>query len=62
LEAWLLQSGHDLGYVAPAQTFFEMSMDWYSGRMDEDWDPPTPDTAEAIFAKHGLTGDFWKLS
>ena len=42
--------------------FFEMSMDWYSGRMDEDWDPPTPDTAEAIFAKHGLTGDFWKLS
>jgi len=30
--------------------------------MEESWEPPTPETAETIFAKHGLTGDFWKLS
>lgn len=48
--------------MASAQTFFEMSKDWYAGRMDEAWEPPTTETAEAIFGKHGLTGDFWKLS
>lgn len=62
MEEWLLESGHDPGYVAPAQTLLEMSKDWYRGRMDEDWDPPTTEAAQAIFAKHGLTGDFWKLS
>ena len=62
MERWLLQSGKDLGYVASAQTFFEMSKDWYAGRMDETWERPTLETAEAIFSKHGLTGDFWKLN
>jgi hypothetical protein len=30
--------------------------------MDENWEPRTPETAEAILVKHGLTGDFWKLN
>lgn len=41
---------------------FDLSKDWYDGRFDEDWDPPTAEEAEATFASHGLTGDFWKLS
>ena len=62
MEKWLVDHGHDLGYVAPAQTMFDLSKDWYSGRMEEGWEPPTSEQAEAMFAKHGLTGDFWKLS
>ena len=62
MEAWLTKTGHERGYVAPAQTFFEMSKDWYAGRMDQDWEPPTAEEAEAVFAKHGLTGDFWKTA
>ncbi len=41
---------------------FDLSKDWYNGRFDEDWDPPTTEEAEATFASHGLTGDFWSLS
>lgn len=55
-------TGSEHGYAAPAQTMFDLSKDWYRGRMDEDWEPPTPSGAEAIFASHGLTGDFWSLS
>lgn len=40
---------------------YEMSKDWYARRMDEDWQPPTLSEAEAIFARHGLTGPFWAL-
>ena len=40
---------------------FDLSTDWYRGRLDEDWDPPTAEKTEAIFASHGLTGDFWRL-
>jgi len=30
--------------------------------MDEDWEPPTPEEVEAVFAVHGLVSDFWKLA
>lgn len=41
---------------------FDLSVDWYSGRMSEDWQPPTAAEAEAIFGSHGLVGDFWSVS
>jgi hypothetical protein len=59
---WLQATGSRRGYVASSQTMFDLSKDWYRGRLDEDWDPPTAEKAEAIFASHGLTGDFWRLS
>ena len=46
----------------PAQTMFDLSRDWYRGRLEVDWSPPTAAEAEAMFAKHGLTGDFWALT
>lgn len=61
MEEWLVETGHDRGYAASAQAVFEMSREWYRGRVDEDWVPPTIEEAEAIFARHGLTGDFWKM-
>lgn len=41
---------------------YELSKDWYRTRMDVDWEPATPGQAESIFASHGLTGEFWRLS
>lgn len=41
---------------------YDLSRDWYAGRMDVDWEPPTAEDATAIFSRHGLTGDFWSLS
>jgi len=40
---------------------FELSGDWYEGRLSDSWRPATAIEAEAIFAAHGLTGDFWRL-
>lgn len=41
---------------------YDLSKDWYRTRMTIDWQPPTAGEAMATFAKHGLTGDFWRLS
>ena len=35
--------------------------DWYGDRLDPDWRPRTRDESQAIFERHGLTGDFWRL-
>lgn len=59
---WLDETRHDRGYVATAQTMFELSADWYAGRLTEDWEPPDARTAQAIFAAHGLNGEFWSLT
>ncbi|HEU4320407.1 MAG TPA: hypothetical protein VFS66_10040 [Acidimicrobiia bacterium] len=48
--------------VVPVQTMYELSKDWYRTRMDVDWEPPTPQQAEETLARHGLTGDFWRLT
>jgi hypothetical protein len=50
-----------IGYIAQVQQVFDMSVDWYGGRLDEDWMPPTPQEASSVFARHGLVGDFWAL-
>lgn len=44
------------------QTAFDLSVDWYAGRADADWQPLTLVAAIAVFRKHGLTGAFWALS
>jgi hypothetical protein len=62
LTAWLAETGEERGEVVSAQTMFDLSQDWYGGRLEVDWSPPTAAEAEAIFTKHGLTGDFWALS
>jgi hypothetical protein len=41
---------------------FDLSRDWYAGRMSVDWEPPSAAAAEAMSARHGLTGPFWSLS
>jgi hypothetical protein len=40
---------------------YELSQDWYAGRMEVGWEPPTSEEAEAIFRRHRLAGEFWRL-
>jgi hypothetical protein len=47
--------------VAP-QTLYDLGSDWYATRFDLDWQPATASQAEALFAKHGLRGEFWSMS
>lgn len=41
---------------------YDLSVDWYAGRLAEQWTPPDAAEAESIFAAHGLTGEFWRLT
>lgn len=54
-------TGHERGYAASAQQMYDLSGDWYAGRMDRDWEPPGAEQIMAILARHGLTGEFWTL-
>lgn len=51
----------DRGYVGPVQSFYEMSKDWYRNRTEAGWDPYTAEEAMEIWARHGFTGEFWRL-
>ncbi len=62
LDDWLDSTGSGKGYVASAQTMYDVSKDWYAGRMDEGWQPPTAEQAEQTFRRHGLSGEFWSLT
>jgi len=61
MDLWLDRRGQRRGFVVAAQTMFDLSSDWYARRMEVDWNPPSAAAAEAIFARHGLTGPFWAL-
>ena len=56
------RSGHPRGASVAMQTVYELSTDWYAGRMERDWNPPTAARAEAVFRAHGLVGEFWRLT
>ena len=62
LEEWLTATGNTRGFVTSNQAMYDFSREWYAGRMDIDWQPPTPAEAEALAARHGFTGDFWRFS
>ncbi len=61
VNAWLQDTGRDFGAVIAPQVLYELGRDWYTTRMDVDWQPATAAQAIAMFAAHGLTGDFWSL-
>jgi hypothetical protein len=48
--------------VVSPQTVYDLGRDWYATRLDLDFEPPTPEQAQATFGKHGLVGEFWSLA
>ena len=58
----MASTGNAHGAVVSLQTIYELSQVWYQGRMDEDWEPPTPVEMEARFAAVGLTDEFWRVT
>ncbi len=61
LTTWLGSHDQRLGFIAPIRAFYDVSINWHAGRMAEDRDRSTPEEAHGSFARHGLTGDFWRL-
>lgn len=62
LRAWLAASGFEFGAIASPQTAYDLGREWYATRLDPTWERPTAVAAQAIFARHGLSGEFWSLA
>jgi len=51
----------DGGALVPVETLAALARDWYGDRLDPGWRPRTLEVSQAILARLGLTGDFWRL-
>lgn len=61
VDRWCEQRGLDRGAAFPLRTAWRLADAWYRDRLSPDWRRRTPEEAEAVFARVGLTGDFWSL-
>ena len=61
MDEWLLRRGLEKGAVLGLQQCWGFTKEWYGDRADADWQPKSAEETQAIFAKHGLTGDFWRV-
>ena len=57
-----MATGNPRGESVSVQVMYDLSAEWYRGRLEEAWMPIGPDLAQATFARHGLAGDFWALA
>lgn len=62
LHDWTARHGIGPGEALAAETLFELSRHWYGGHLRPDWRKHSVSEAQAIFAKVGLEGDFWRLA
>jgi hypothetical protein len=46
----------------PLEAVWELSLGWYSDRLDPDYRPSSLDRLQGLLTKVGLTGPFWQLS
>lgn len=64
LERWLTagdESSRPRGERLSVAQQWTLATAWFEGRDRPEWRKRTPEEAEAVFAKAGLTGDFWGL-
>lgn len=55
------RSANTRGATMTPEQLWRLADVWYRDRDDPSWRRRTADEAEAVFAKIGLTGDFWRL-
>ena len=60
LEDWL--AGREPGATTSAGKLCELAHAWYHDRLDPDWRPHTLEQNQAILARLGLSGEFWRLA
>jgi Alkylmercury lyase len=61
IDCWCLR--HDLprGAVLTMPSLWAFASDWYGSYLERPWRKRGVADAEALFERHGLTGDFWRL-
>jgi hypothetical protein len=61
VDAWCAR--HDLpkGAVLTMSALWAFASDWYGKHLDQPWRQRSIDDVPALFARHGLTGEFWRV-
>jgi hypothetical protein len=49
------------GAVVPLEQVWRLAGPWYGDRLDEDWQPRTPEAMQRLLSDAGLTGEFWRV-
>ena len=59
VEPWCERHGLPRGHVMSLDALWRFASDWYGGCLRQPWRKRSPEQVRALFAAHGLTGDFW---
>jgi len=61
VDAWCAR--HDLpkGAVLTMPALWAFASEWYGRHLDDPWRKRSLDETRALFARHGLAGEFWKV-
>jgi len=62
VETWNERRGIPRGATLTLDQQWELARIWYADRMSPAWRRRTPEEAEAVFERIGLTGGFWRLT
>ncbi|HET7046082.1 MAG TPA: hypothetical protein VFI37_14630 [Gaiellaceae bacterium] len=49
------------GAIFPVERLWPLAAEWYGGRLEPGWQPRTQAESQAVLARHGFTGAFWRL-
>ena len=60
-EDWCARHALPQGATLSLPQLWGFARDWYGAYLDTPWRKRTPQEAEAVFRRHGLTGPFWDL-
>jgi hypothetical protein len=61
VDRWLERDGFQRGAILTPEQLWALARAWYRNRMAPDWRRRTPQEAQELFEKLGLTGPFWQL-
>jgi hypothetical protein len=62
IDHWCKRHNVPKGQVLPIDQVWELSKIWYGNYLEDTWTRKTPDYAQSLFQRVGLTGDFWKIT
>ena len=62
IDDWCERHDVQRGQVVPINQVWELAKHWYGNYLEDTWTRKTPEYAESIFRKVGLSGEFWKLT
>jgi hypothetical protein len=62
VDRWCKARGVPRGASFSLEQAWGLARAWYRDRLSPGWRRFTPEEGEAIFARLGLTGDFWRLT